>query len=219
VAVGFPWGNHQALSTPTILHCDNQSAISLSKDGQFHVRTKHIDFVFHFIREAVTDGMITLNLLPDTDHDSGILTKPLSRRKMGELTKSALEDSPSLKGSVGHPHFPATQRLGEYVRYHGLCQAIDEGDHAISHSLANEVKNKGRYASSSRETDRPWTGNCGLVVAWSMSCGQGPGDFPKESPLPQHLLGSVAVVMYSASVVDSTTRGCFFELRLITPHL
>jgi hypothetical protein len=35
-------------SLPTILNCDNQGAIRLSKDSTFHGRTKHIDVHFHF---------------------------------------------------------------------------------------------------------------------------------------------------------------------------
>jgi hypothetical protein len=33
----------------TVLYCDNQGAIRLSKDATFHGRTKHIDVHFHFI--------------------------------------------------------------------------------------------------------------------------------------------------------------------------
>ena len=33
---------------PTILFCDNQSTIELTKDHQYHTRIKHIDIHFHF---------------------------------------------------------------------------------------------------------------------------------------------------------------------------
>ena len=33
------------------IYCDNQSAIHLSKNQQFHNRTKHIDIRFHFVRD------------------------------------------------------------------------------------------------------------------------------------------------------------------------
>jgi hypothetical protein len=38
------------LDGPTTLYSDNQSAIALAKDNQYHARTKHIDIRFHFIR-------------------------------------------------------------------------------------------------------------------------------------------------------------------------
>ena len=34
---------------PITLFSDNQSAIALTKDHQYHPRTKHIDICFHFI--------------------------------------------------------------------------------------------------------------------------------------------------------------------------
>ena len=34
---------------PTTLFSDNQSAIALAKEHQYHARTKHIDIQFHFI--------------------------------------------------------------------------------------------------------------------------------------------------------------------------
>lgn len=46
------------LSNPTTLHCDNQSAIALAKDGAFHARTKHNDIRYHFIRFATDNGSL-----------------------------------------------------------------------------------------------------------------------------------------------------------------
>jgi hypothetical protein len=44
----------------TLIYEDNQSAISLAKNPQFHGRAKHIDIRHHFIREKVSDGSIEL---------------------------------------------------------------------------------------------------------------------------------------------------------------
>ena len=38
---------------PTILHCDNEGAISLTKDASLHSRSKHIDVAHHLVRERV----------------------------------------------------------------------------------------------------------------------------------------------------------------------
>jgi hypothetical protein len=62
----------------TIL-CDNQGAIALSKDNKFHLRTKHIDLRYHFIREAVEDGKIKVNYILTDDNVSDIFTKPLPK--------------------------------------------------------------------------------------------------------------------------------------------
>ena len=39
--------------TPTTIYEDNQSAIAMTKNPQFHGRAKHIDIKYHFIRENV----------------------------------------------------------------------------------------------------------------------------------------------------------------------
>lgn len=44
----------------TLILCDNNSAIALSKNSIFHKRTKHIDAKYHFIRELVNNGEIVL---------------------------------------------------------------------------------------------------------------------------------------------------------------
>ena len=52
------------LSLPTVLYCDNQGAIRLSKDDTFHGQTKYIDVHFHFICQTVSSGNIELLYIP-----------------------------------------------------------------------------------------------------------------------------------------------------------
>ena len=80
----FLGGITRPLSAPTTLNCDNQSAIALSKDRQFHMRTKHIDLRFHFICEAIADGILNIVYYPTQIMVADILIKPLGRGKMGE---------------------------------------------------------------------------------------------------------------------------------------
>jgi hypothetical protein len=40
------------LAHPTMLYCDNQSAISISKNDQYHACTKHINICHHFIHNV-----------------------------------------------------------------------------------------------------------------------------------------------------------------------
>jgi hypothetical protein len=46
---------------PAILFEDNQSAICLSKNPQYHGRSRHIDIKHHFIREQVNNGTIDVS--------------------------------------------------------------------------------------------------------------------------------------------------------------
>lgn len=45
-----------AMADPLTLFSDNQSAIAIAKNPQYHARTKHIDIRFHFIRWVIEDG-------------------------------------------------------------------------------------------------------------------------------------------------------------------
>ncbi len=47
------------ISTPSTLHMDNQSAISVSKNPEHHGQMKHLDLRFYWLRDAVNDKMIT----------------------------------------------------------------------------------------------------------------------------------------------------------------
>ena len=55
------------LAQPVTLFSDNQSAIALAKDHQYHARTKHIDVCFHFIHWVVNDGKLHLIFCPTDD--------------------------------------------------------------------------------------------------------------------------------------------------------
>src|SRR5882757_2639631 len=57
------------------------ASIALAKDNKFHVRTKHIDIRYHFIREAVEDGSINMQYIPTNDNIADIFTKPLAKAK------------------------------------------------------------------------------------------------------------------------------------------
>ena len=63
-------------SSITIL-CDNQSAISLSKNQVHHEKTKNIDVKLHFIRLEVFKGTMKLVKIHTSDNVVDILTKPV----------------------------------------------------------------------------------------------------------------------------------------------
>ena len=52
---------------PTIIMEDNQGAIALVKNPIAHARTKHIDIEYHYIREAIQEGLITLCYCPTNE--------------------------------------------------------------------------------------------------------------------------------------------------------
>ena len=64
---------------PTVIHCDNTSAISLSKNPVQHSKAKHIPIKFHYIREHATNKNIKLEYIPTKEQVADIFTKPLNR--------------------------------------------------------------------------------------------------------------------------------------------
>ena len=89
----------QPLASPTVLYCDNQATIALTKNGSFHARMKHIDICYHFIHFIVDSGSFLLVYCPTADMIADTLTKAL----------------PSVKAK----HFAATLRL--HTTSGGVC--------------------------------------------------------------------------------------------------
>ncbi|GKD97779.1 zinc finger, CCHC-type containing protein [Tanacetum coccineum] len=70
---------------PVIMYVDNRSALDLMKNPVFHGRSKHIDIRFHFIRECVEKGEITVTHVCGKEQKADLLTKPLARVKHEEM--------------------------------------------------------------------------------------------------------------------------------------
>lgn len=64
---------------------DNQSTISMSKNPQFHGRSKHISIKYHFIRDQVNNGKIELRYCNTTDMIADIMTKGLNGEQFEKL--------------------------------------------------------------------------------------------------------------------------------------
>ncbi|CAK1358438.1 unnamed protein product [Cercospora beticola] len=61
------------------LYIDNNAAIKLSKNPEFHARTKHIELRHHFLREQVQDGAIQIKRVNTKDNLADMFTKALPR--------------------------------------------------------------------------------------------------------------------------------------------
>jgi CobQ-like glutamine amidotransferase family enzyme len=77
-------------SQAMMIYGDNQNAIALTKNPQFHARIKHIDIQTHFIREKVTEGFIDLAYVSIDQMIADDLTKSLVRDKFVQF-RAALE--------------------------------------------------------------------------------------------------------------------------------
>lgn len=64
-----------------ILLVDNASAVQLTKNPEYHQRTKHIDVRYHFVREKVLARELEVQHVPGEKNLADILTKPLAKRR------------------------------------------------------------------------------------------------------------------------------------------
>jgi hypothetical protein len=70
-----------------ILYSDNQSAIHLSKNPMFHDRTKHIDIRYHFIRDIISKGIMTIGKVATQFNPSDMGTKIIPLNKFQNCLK------------------------------------------------------------------------------------------------------------------------------------
>lgn len=66
---------------PTSIFCDNQAAIALSKNPEYHSRSKHVDIQYQFLRQHVELKTVTLQFIGTDQMAADGLTKSLSRVK------------------------------------------------------------------------------------------------------------------------------------------
>jgi hypothetical protein len=64
---------------PTLVLEDNQGAIALTHNHGWHARTKHIAVRWHYIREAVDQGLVALEYIPTEIQVADVLTKALPK--------------------------------------------------------------------------------------------------------------------------------------------
>lgn len=78
-----------------VIHCDNQGAIALAKNDQFHARTKHIDIREKWVREAVAAKDITLEYISTDLQLADGLTKALPRDKFEYFRRAIGVEKPN----------------------------------------------------------------------------------------------------------------------------
>lgn len=74
---------------PVTIFIENKSAINLAKNHVFHGRNKHIDMRYHFIRQCVECGEVSIKHISSGEQLVDILTKALGTLKF-EIMRSLL---------------------------------------------------------------------------------------------------------------------------------
>jgi hypothetical protein len=63
----------------TVIYCDNQSCVKLSKNLVFHDKLKHIEIKYHYIRDMVQRKEVHVQCLSTHEQVADVFTKPLAK--------------------------------------------------------------------------------------------------------------------------------------------
>jgi hypothetical protein len=64
------------------LLCDSQSVIHLAKNRAFHSKTKHIHIKYHFVRQVIDEGGVSLEKVHTKENYADMFTKPVLLEKL-----------------------------------------------------------------------------------------------------------------------------------------
>jgi hypothetical protein len=64
---------------PTALFCDSNAAIDVAYNPKLNDRSKHIDVAYHFTREQIDKGNVSVMYVPSEQNLADICTKGMTR--------------------------------------------------------------------------------------------------------------------------------------------
>ncbi len=68
-------------NVPLVMHCNNQAVIAISKTGQYHSCSKHINMKFKFVRKAIEQGSSMSSIVLPTTCPWTCLRRHFAHRK------------------------------------------------------------------------------------------------------------------------------------------
>jgi hypothetical protein len=76
VSINVDRVNYQ-VKQPSIIHCDNQSAINMAQNYSEHDRSKHIRIKYDYIKDEIDNKYIHLSWISSNNQLADIFTKAL----------------------------------------------------------------------------------------------------------------------------------------------
>jgi hypothetical protein len=80
------------IELPVTIKVDNLGAIYLSKSASTSNRTKHIDTHYHFVRNYIEDGILTIEFVRSEENQADVFTKNLHREMFKRHQKTIMMD-------------------------------------------------------------------------------------------------------------------------------
>ncbi|MCO5586558.1 hypothetical protein L7F22_040499 [Adiantum nelumboides] len=74
--------------TANTIYTDSQSALAVARNLVIHACTKQIEYDYHYVRERLSAGEISLAYVPTQDNLGDLFTKALSREKLEAFRKA-----------------------------------------------------------------------------------------------------------------------------------
>ncbi|MCO5582710.1 hypothetical protein L7F22_036609 [Adiantum nelumboides] len=74
--------------TANTIYSDSQSTLVVARNRVFHARTKHIEVHYHYVKERLSTGEISLAYVPTQDNLVDLFTKALSCDKFEAFCKA-----------------------------------------------------------------------------------------------------------------------------------
>ena len=75
---------------PTVMYEDNQGSIAMVQHDVFHDRSKHMDLRYHYVREQLAEGVVSVIYCPTSDMMADLFTKPLGPERIKPLVDRVL---------------------------------------------------------------------------------------------------------------------------------
>ena len=71
-----------------IIHCDNQSAIDLSKHTMYLARTNRVDVRYHWIMKAIEEQLFQIRKIHIDENTTNMMMKVTTKEKLARCIKN-----------------------------------------------------------------------------------------------------------------------------------
>ena len=71
------------------MYCNNMATLVYAKDPKYHGKTKHIQIIYHFVRDMITQNEVVLRHIPTSKMVADLFTKTIASDAFVRYAKSS----------------------------------------------------------------------------------------------------------------------------------